>query len=147
MINNIPENWTYSDDLEMLFYFYQCTDELLSETSPDSFALPLHNTITLINELTEIYSLLKKYDIVKEYYERYIPPIIDEFFHSMTEDYVLKSMLGERLDSILTVFEEREDTRTRMTITNIKSTGLILYVSAQYRFTRQYSHFLWTSSL
>ena len=114
MITNIPENWTYSDDLEMLFYFYQCTDELLSETSPDSFALPLHNTITLINELTETYSLLKKYDIVKEYYERYIPPIIDEFFNSMTEDYVLKSMLGERLESILTGFEESKKTSVHL---------------------------------
>ena len=53
MINTIPDNWEYTDDLEMLFLFYQSTDELLSEVTPDTFALPLHNVLSLIDEIAE----------------------------------------------------------------------------------------------
>lgn len=42
MIYRIPENWIYNESLEMLYLFYQKADELLSETSPDTYSLPLH---------------------------------------------------------------------------------------------------------
>ncbi len=106
MINEIPQNWIYCDEIEMLYLFYQNTDELLSESTPDSYALPLHNPITLIKEISETYSLLKKHDIIKDYYEKYIPPIIDELFQQITEDYILKNILGKRLDSIITGLTE-----------------------------------------
>lgn len=60
MIKDIPENWIYDKSMEMLFLFYQVTDELLSERTPDSYALPLHNVITLAHEMEEVYILLKR---------------------------------------------------------------------------------------
>lgn len=78
MINTMPDNWEYTDDLEMLFLFYQSTDELLSEVTPDTFALPLHNVLSLIDEIVETYTLLEQHNSICEYYAKYIPPIIDE---------------------------------------------------------------------
>ena len=58
MINSIPDTWEYNEILEMLFLFYQISDELLSETTPDTFSLPLHNSMTLVGEIGEIYNRL-----------------------------------------------------------------------------------------
>ena len=58
MVNSIPKSWKYNDDMEMLLLFYQRTDELLSETSSDTYVLPQHNVYTLLYELEEIYELL-----------------------------------------------------------------------------------------
>ena len=109
MINQAPDNWEYSDDLEMLFLFYQCTDELLSETSPDSYALPLHNSLTLLIEMAEVYNLIERYSVVDEYYKRYLPLIIDEFISHTENDYILKRMLGIRLQSIRTGLREAKE--------------------------------------
>lgn len=65
MINTIPENWEYNDSLEMLFLFYQKADELLSENTPDTFALPMHNAITLLYEIEAVNDLLVQYGLVK----------------------------------------------------------------------------------
>lgn len=102
MVCSIPTSWKYSDELEMLFLFYQSTDELLSESTPDSYTLPLHNSWTLIREIREIYYILQKNDLIKTYYSNYIPVIIDEFLNSIKEDYLLKKELGLRLHSIET---------------------------------------------
>lgn len=106
MITTIPDNWEYNDSLEMMFLFYQRADELLSETTADTFSLPLHNTITLLIELDSVHSLLKTYGLVEEYYSKYIPPIIDEFICQTEEDYIFKQLIGERLDSIRTGLNE-----------------------------------------
>ena len=50
MIYRIPENWDYNESLELLYLFYQKADELLSETSPNTYSLPLHNSMTLLSE-------------------------------------------------------------------------------------------------
>ncbi len=109
MINKIPENWVYSKDLEMLFLFYQITDELLSETTPDTYALPLHNARTIVKEISETYYYLKKYNCIESYYINYIPPIIDELFQKIEEDYLLKKILNNRLESIITGFREAKE--------------------------------------
>ena len=109
MINTIPDDWEYTEDLEMLFLFYQCTDELLSEVTPDTFALPLHNVLSLIDEIVETYTLLKQHNSICEYYAKYIPPIIDELLHKIEDDYLLKKMFGKRLDSIVTGFNEAKN--------------------------------------
>ncbi len=106
MLNTIPDNWDYDESMEMLWLFYQATDELLSETTPDSYALPQHNAITLVSEMTEIYSLLQQYNSITEYYQKYISPIIEEFLASTEDDHILKKILGERLNSIRTGFKE-----------------------------------------
>ncbi len=106
MINAIPRNWTYNENLEMLFLLYQCADELLSETTFDTYMLPLHNTITLLDEIEEIFKLLKKYNIVNEHYGNYIPPIIDEFLEQLENDFILKKVLNKRLINIRTGFFE-----------------------------------------
>ena len=106
MINSIPNSWKYTDKMEMLFLFYQCTDELLSETTPDTYSLPMHNSITLVQEMDEVYNLLLNHGAVEKYYERYLSPIIDEFIDALTEDYILKRMLGDRLPCIVTGFTE-----------------------------------------
>lgn len=109
MINQIPESWQYNDSLEMLLLFYQASDELLSEMTPDSYALPLHNSVTLLYEMSEVYNLLEQHGALK-YYEQYIPPIIEEFLFHTEEDYLFKQLLGSRLESIRTGFKEAEKT-------------------------------------
>lgn len=108
MINVIPSHWICENDLEMLFLFYQSSDELLSEVTPDTFSLPLHNAVTLVEEINDTFLLMKKYNIIEEYYVKYIPPIIDELFSSIENDYLLKKELGLRLSSILTGFGEAQ---------------------------------------
>ena len=106
MLKAIPDHWEYDKSMEMLWLFYQITDELLSETTSDTYALPLHNAITLLDEMDEVYSLLNQYGIAKEYYGNYIPPIIEEFIACTEDDSILKRMLGERLNNIRTGFQD-----------------------------------------
>ena len=68
MIYHVPESWDYNESLEMLYLFYQKTDELLSEASPDTYSLPLHNSMTLLEEVEEIFDLLNGYGMLTEYY-------------------------------------------------------------------------------
>jgi len=84
----------------MLLLFYQCADELLSEVTPDSYSLPQHNALTLLDEIENVYYLLESYGITSEYYEKYIPPIIDEFLSQLEDDYIFKRFLGARLFTI-----------------------------------------------
>lgn len=106
MIVHRPDNWSKDPALDMLWLFYQSTDELLSNSSADTYTLPLHNSITLMFELREIYYLLKKYNIIGQYYKNYISPIIEEFLDATEDDYILKKILGNRLDRIRTGFTE-----------------------------------------
>lgn len=109
MVNAIPESWSYNETLEMLFLFYQSSDEMVSEITPDTFSLPQHNALSLIFEISEVYDLLKKHAIIENYYKQYIPPIIEEFLSQLEEDYLLKRILGKRLFSIRTGFEEAQN--------------------------------------
>ena len=106
MIYRIPENWAYNESLEMLYLFYQKADELLSESSPDTYSLPLHNSMTLLIEAEEIFDLLNEYGMITEYYSKYIPPILEELLAQIESDYILKKILGGRLFSIRTGLEE-----------------------------------------
>lgn len=106
MVSTIPQSWDYSDELEMLLLFYQLADELLSETTSDTYSLPLHNSMTLLDEITEVDYILRKYDMVDDYYGKYVPVIIDEFLNSVEQDYLLKKILGYRLETILTGFKD-----------------------------------------
>ena len=106
MVNNPPRNWKYSEEIEMLFFFYQCVDELLSENTGDTYALPVHNSMTLVHEIEFIYNMLMEYDLVSEYYLKYIPVIIDELIFNIEDDHLLKREFGKRLDTIKTGFRE-----------------------------------------
>lgn len=106
MLCSVPENWAYEKSLEMLYLFYQKTDELLSESTSDTYSLPLHNPLTLVDEIVDVLSLLDRYDMIDEYYMRYIPPIIEELLVQVEDDYILKRILGKRLFSIRTGFTE-----------------------------------------
>lgn len=97
MVYSIPDSWVYNKDMEMLWYFYQNVDEMLSTYTIDTFSVPLHNTLTLFEEMNIVYSFLSKYGMLDKYYTKYIDPIIDEFLYSLVGDSVLKKMLGERL--------------------------------------------------
>lgn len=108
MITKVPKSWKYSDELEMLYLFYQKTDELLSEQTPDSYALPLHNCLTLLNEAGEIYALLKQFGLVESYYAKYISPILEEFLAETERDYVFKRIVGLHLPTIRTAFIEAQ---------------------------------------
>lgn len=114
MVNSIPQNWHYSDSLEMLFLFYQRADELLSEVTPDTYALPQHNVVTLLHEIEEVYSLLLNHNMLDDYYTKYIPPIIEEFLDQTEKDYIFKHIIGERLFSIRTGFEEAQKKYTHI---------------------------------
>ena len=106
MVNCIPKSWKYNEDMEMLLLFYQRTDELLSETSSDTYVLPQHNVYTLLYEIEEIYDLLEDYNLIEEHYDNYIIPIIEEFLFQTEKDFLVKQKLGKRLQSIRTGFEE-----------------------------------------
>lgn len=106
MIYHVPENWDYNESLEMLYLFYQKADELLSEVSPDTYSVPLHNSITLLEEVEETFDLLNEYGMLAEYYGKYIPPILEELLAQIESDYILKKILGSRLFSIRTGLEE-----------------------------------------
>lgn len=108
MIYHIPENWDYNESMEMLYLFYQKADELLSETSPDTYSLPLHNSMTLLKEVEETFDLLNEYGMLTEYYSKYIPPILEELLEQTEKDYILKKILGSRLFSIRTGLEEAQ---------------------------------------
>ena len=106
MIHIRPECWEKSETLEMLFFFYQLTDELLSENSSDTYALPQHNTMTLLYEIEETFDIIDMYNLYDEHYKSYMIPIIEEFLESIEDDYLLKRILGDRLPRIKTGFEE-----------------------------------------
>lgn len=106
MLCSIPENWTYGKSLEMLYLFYQKTDELLSTSTSDTYSLPRHNSLTLVREIADVLELLNRYDMLDDYYIRYIPPIIEEFLNQVEDDYILKRILGKRLFSIRAGFSE-----------------------------------------
>ena len=67
MIVHRPDSWSKDPSLDMLWLFYQSTDELLSNSSADTYMLPLHNSITLMFELRELYHLLKKQRFTRGY--------------------------------------------------------------------------------
>lgn len=106
MVNQPPESWTYNNSLEMLFLFYQRAEELLSEVTSDTYSLPMHNCMTLLYEMDEVYSSLESHDALDPYYMQYIPPIIEEFLEETETDYLLKQLIGVRLASIRTGFRE-----------------------------------------
>lgn len=114
MINTIPNNWEYTDSLEMLYLFYQCADELLSEVTPDTYALPQHNVVTLLHEIEEVFDLINAHNMLDEYYAKYIPPIIEEFIDQTEKDYIFKRIVGNRLLSIRTGFEEAKTTHAHL---------------------------------
>lgn len=110
MRNDIPDSWTYTPDLENLLFFFQNSEELLSYSSPDSFRLPVCNSMTLCYELRRIYGFLYRNKQIDRYYPKYIPCIIDELLKTIRDDQILKKSLGLRLDNTvsgLTVAKER----------------------------------------
>lgn len=106
MINKVPNNWNYNDSMEMLFLFYQSTEEMLSNVSPDSYSLVQHNTITIIDELSIVYNILERHNGIDPLYIKYIPPIIDELLSLIEDDFVFKKILGSRLNRVTTGFRE-----------------------------------------
>lgn len=105
MINKVPSNWQYDSSMEMMFLFYQTSEELLNKKTCDTYALPHHNSITLLVEIKNVNNLLLKYNMIDEHYNAYICPLIDEFLHELTSDKILKSFLGERVEKIRNGFE------------------------------------------
>ena len=99
MRNDIPDSWTYTPDLENLLFFFQSSEELLSYSSPDSFRLPVCNSMTLCYELRRIYGFLYRNKQIDKYYPKYIPCIIDELIKATQDDRILKKSLGLRLDN------------------------------------------------
>lgn len=109
MINEIPKNWTYSPDLEMLFLFFQCSEECLNIESPDTYKIPMHTSISLCHEALTIYSKLKSINKLSEYYSKYIPCILDELIFSIHKDKILKNIFGSRLFRFISALEEAKN--------------------------------------
>lgn len=113
----MPKNWKKdAEPLEMLFFFYQVSEELLNEKTPDSFALPMHNAITLLIEMSYVNELLKKYGLVEKFYSKYIPVIIEEFLEQFQSDIIIKEMLNHRYDSIRAGFEQAKGLPNQLNI-------------------------------
>lgn len=106
MVTKIPDSWKYNEELEMLFLFYQCADELTSVNTNDTYMVPLHNSMTLTYEISSIYNALEGYGLLERYYAKYINVIINEFLECLKDDKILKGAFGQRLDSIVKGFEE-----------------------------------------
>lgn len=100
MIKEIPTNWEYNDSMENLLLFYECSEELLSKSSADTYKVSVHNSITLCYELRFIYSHLKSSNQIERFYTKYIIDIIDELLYNLQSDIILKKVLGVRLKSI-----------------------------------------------
>lgn len=98
----IPNNWNYNSNMENLLLFFQISKEKLSFCSPDTYRLTVHNTLTLCYEARKIYRLLDERNAIKNYYPKYIPMIIEELIESLHNDDILKSLLGMRLESVIT---------------------------------------------
>lgn len=108
MVNKIPETWQYDSKLEMLLYFYQISDELLSKSTPDTYTLPLNNSFSLFHEIEEVYNLLEQHNIISQYYYNYVPVIIDELLEALECDAILKNILGKRFESLRTGLQESQ---------------------------------------
>ena len=107
MINKMPEKWdTSKEPLESLFYFFQIAEELLNEWTPDSFALPMHNALTLVSEIQYTSTTIEQFCLGEKYYTKYVPVIIDEFLDKLQNDAILKRILGYRLETIKNGFVE-----------------------------------------
>ena len=100
MIKEIPTNWEYNDSMENLLLFYECSEELLSKYSADTYKVSVHNSITLCYELRFIYLHLKSSNQIERFYTKYIIDIIDELLYNLQSDIILKKVLGVRLKSI-----------------------------------------------
>ena len=101
MINSIPASWKYTSNMENLFFFYQCSEELLSFNSPDTFRLPVCNCMVLCSELRKVYSFLVDSKQLDRFYSKYIPVIIDELIYCISQDSILKQSLGQRLENVI----------------------------------------------
>ena len=135
MIYTVPSNWKYDESIEMLYLFYQKTDELLSQVSPITYSLPLHNVMTLVKEMDQVFDLLNEYGMISEYYSKYIVPILEEFLSQTEEDYVLKKILGNRLFNIRTGFTEslRDHTHLKEWINVLKQACTLTKYREAYR--------------
>lgn len=115
MINKMPEKWDASkESLETLFYFFQIAEELLNEWSPDSFALPMHNALTLVSEIQYTSATIEQFGLGEKYYTKYVPVIIDEFLGKLQNDAILKKILGYRLETIKNGFVESKTDSTKV---------------------------------
>ena len=101
MVNTVPKSWQYTLEMENLFFFFQCSEELLSNSSPDTFRLPVCNSMILCAELRSIYHFLADSKQIERYYSKYIPCIIDELIACIQQDFILKHALGQRLESVI----------------------------------------------
>lgn len=115
MINKMPEKWdTSKESLESLFYFLQIAEELLNEWTPDSFALPMHNALTLVSEIQYTSTTIEQFGLGEKYYTKYVPVIIDEFLEKLQNDAILKRILGYRLETIKNGFVESKTDLTKL---------------------------------
>ena len=102
MIKKIPQSWMYDKSMENLLLFYQASEEMLSFTSPDTYRLSVHNTITLCFEAKWVYTFLKRNNSIESFYKQYIPPILEEIIDSIQKDAIIKNALGPRLGRVKT---------------------------------------------
>lgn len=117
MINSIPAKWKNDGHtLDMLFFFYQLSEEFLNEHTPDSFSLPMHNSITLLMEMAQMNELLNRYGMVEKYFTKYIPVIVDEFLNQLQNDDILKKMLGHRYELMKIGFESSKNDSKQLDI-------------------------------
>ena len=100
MITKIPHFWEYDQKLETLFFFFQVSEELLNDRTVDTYRLPVCNVLTLCDELNTIYNQLNRLHQLDQYYQKYIPIIIDELIDCIHHDNVFKRILGYRLGTI-----------------------------------------------
>lgn len=100
MITKIPHFWEYDQKLETLFFFFQVSEELLNDRTVDTYRLPVCNVLTLCDELNTIYNQLNRLHQLDQYYQKYIPIIIDELIDCIHHDTVFKRILGYRLGTI-----------------------------------------------
>jgi len=94
MIHRMPINWKEDESLNLLFLFYQESNELLFKNTFDSYELPMHNSITIIDEIQSIYELMKATGTLELYFEKYTTPMIEEFMDFAKNDKILKELLG-----------------------------------------------------
>jgi hypothetical protein len=105
MVNEIPKGWNYTKELETLFFFYQRSEEMLSKYSVDTYHVKMHNSLSLCKEALKLYKKLEELNIVKDYYDKYIIDILDEIIFSIHYDDIIKQILGNKLETVISGIE------------------------------------------
>lgn len=123
MINRPPKHFTYNQDTENLFLFYQRINEAMFDYAPDSYKAPILDTRLLCDEAYRTYILLKNSNAEDKFYKKYIGTILQELLESLATDSIAKEILAGRYDTIVSNLKEacNDKNKFESTVRNLRN--------------------------